>query len=147
MHSTHVDGDTPYHTVAIELLRPQTNFHNVCGEVLVGQPLHCPDAAKKDSAAYSSETLLESGETEVQLVRVHPHQTVMMRPADAVDSSAAAVIVALDAAQIATGPGKGPIRLLRPGDFVWMGRGYGREYQNPGDKDARFIKIVFSRVE
>lgn len=30
VHSTHVDGDTPYHTVAVELLQPQTDFYNIC---------------------------------------------------------------------------------------------------------------------
>ena len=147
MHSTRVDGDSPYHTVAVEFLWPQTNFHNVCAEVLVGQPLNCATSAKKDSAEYASEPLLESAESQVLLVRLHPHQTMMMRPADVMDSSAAAVIVALDAVQIPAGPGKGPIRLLRPGDFDWMGRGYAREYENLGDKDARLVKVVFSRAE
>ena len=41
MHSTQVDGDMPYHTVAVELLHPQTNFHNVCAEILAGQPVPC----------------------------------------------------------------------------------------------------------
>src|SRR6202140_1155717 len=34
IHSTHVDGDTQYHTVAVELMQQQTNFHNVCAEIL-----------------------------------------------------------------------------------------------------------------
>jgi hypothetical protein len=54
VHSTHVDGDMPYHTVAVELLRPQTKFHNVCAVILPGQPL------------------LDSEQTRVRLVRVLP---------------------------------------------------------------------------
>jgi uncharacterized Zn-binding protein involved in type VI secretion len=142
MHSTHVDGDTPYHTVAVELIRPQTNFHNVCAEVLVGQPLNCTDSGKKDSAAYSSETLLESGETEVRLVRVHPNQ--WMKPAD---FPFAAVIVALDAATIPSGSPKRKGKSLQPGEFVWLESRHGRAYLNPGDKDARLVEIRFPHAE
>ena len=58
VHSTHVDGDMPYHTVAVELLRPQTKFHNVCAVILPGQPL------------------LDCEQTRVRLVRVLPHQSM-----------------------------------------------------------------------
>src|SRR6202166_5201924 len=34
IHSTHVDGDTPYRTIAVELMRPQTGFHNDCATIL-----------------------------------------------------------------------------------------------------------------
>src|SRR5882672_10334025 len=78
VHSTHVDGDTPYHTVAVELMRPQTNFHNVCAEILTGQPLNCVDVPARISSAYTSQALLESRETFVQLVRVLPHQSVKL---------------------------------------------------------------------
>src|SRR5579864_507342 len=49
MHSTHADGDMPYHTIAVELMRSQTNFHNVCAVVLPGQPLNCPETPAKAS--------------------------------------------------------------------------------------------------
>ena len=60
VHSTHVDGSAPYHTVAVELLRPQTGFHNDCAEILAGQPLNCPDAPAAASG-YSIQPLAESG--------------------------------------------------------------------------------------
>jgi uncharacterized Zn-binding protein involved in type VI secretion len=142
MHSTRVDGDTPYHTVAVELLRPQTNFHNVCGEVLVGQPLNCSPSAKEDSSGFSSETLLESGETEVRLVRVHPHQTVSPG-----NFPFAAVIVALDPATIPSGSPKRKGRFLQAGEFVWLESRHGRPYLNQGDNDARFIEIRFPHAE
>jgi len=151
IHSTHVDGDTPYHTVAVELMQPQTDFHNVCAEILAGQPLNCPDTAKKTSTAYSSQPLLESSETRVQLVRVLPHQSMRlaMKPADSPSSlGAPQVIVALDAASISSVSPKGPEKALQPGDFVWMdgGPGHERVYQNRGDKEARFLEIIFPPV-
>lgn len=138
IHSTHVDGDTPYHTVAVELMQPRTNFHNVCAEILSGQPLNCPDAATKTTLSYKSQPLLESNETRSSLVRVLPHKSTK------VGESGPEVVVALDAATI-SGASKEPAKTLKPGDFVWLqgGAGQGRAYKNTGAKDARFIEISF----
>jgi hypothetical protein len=138
IHSTHVDGDTPYHTIAVELMRPQTNFHNVCAEVLPGQPLNCPVIDPKLPAASGSQALLESNETRASLIRVLPHKSII------VGDSGPEVIVALDAATI-SGSYKDPAKPLKAGDFVWLdgGSGQRRSYKNAGAKDARFIEIVF----
>jgi hypothetical protein len=147
IHSTHVDGDTPYHTVAVELMRPQTNFHNVCAEILAGQPLNCPDTAKKTTTAYSSQPLLESSETRVQLVRVLPHQSVKL--ADFLSSPGAPeVIVALDAGSISANGAKRPEKALQPGDFVWIDGAADHDsvYQNRGEKEVRFLEIISPRV-
>ena len=144
MHSTRVDGDTPYHTVAVELMHPQTDFHNVCAVILPGQPLNCTDTATKNSAAFESEPLLESNETRVQLVRVLAHQSMNLAdPAAA--GGAPQVIVALDAASISSEPSQGPEKALQPGDFVWIdgGSGHKRVYRNSGEKEARFVEISF----
>jgi hypothetical protein len=138
IHSTHLDGDTPYHTVAVEMMKQQTNFHNVCAEILPGQPLNCPVDDPKPSAASGSQALLESNETRASLVHVLPRQSMT------VGESGPEVIVALDAATI-SGSSKEPGKTLKAGDFVWLdgGSGQGRAYKNAGDKDARFIEIAF----
>src|SRR4029077_4031557 len=137
IHSTHVDGDTPYHTLAVELMRPQTNFHNVCAEILPGQPLNCPSQAENESPAYSRQPLLPSNETEVLLLRVHPHQSMKLRGVPSPQ-----LLVALDAASIPE------IELaLHPGDSNWADNSASAqagEYRNTGDRDARFIEILFS---
>jgi uncharacterized Zn-binding protein involved in type VI secretion len=147
MHSTRVDGDTPYHTVAVELMRPQTGFHNVCAVILAGEPLNCPETAPKSSSTFASQPLLDSAETHVQLVRVLAHQSANV--AETAGARAASqVIVALDAATISPGDSKQSERALQPGDFVWIdgGSGHARVYQNRSDKDARFIEIIFPRI-
>jgi quercetin dioxygenase-like cupin family protein len=140
IHSTHVDGDTPYHTVAVELMQPQTNFHNVCAEILPGQPLNCPEGSSKTTSAFKSQPLLESGETRALLVRVLAHQSIQLG-----ESPAPQVIVTLDAASVLSGAVKGPEKTLKPGDFVWMDAetSRGSTYENPGDREARFIQIIF----
>ena len=138
IHSTRVDGDTPYHTVAVELLRPQTGYHNACAEILPGQPLNCPLIDPKLPAVSGSEPLLESNETRASLVRVLPHKSMK------VGESGSEVIVALDAATI-SGTSNEPAKTLKPGDFVWLDGGAGqlRGYKNSGAEDARFIEITF----
>lgn len=138
VHSTHVDGDKPYHTVAVELMKPQTNFRNLCGEVLPSQPLNCPAGSEKSGTGYASKPLVVSGETEVRLVTVHPHQSVK-----AADFPDATVVVALDAASVSGEGAKAAGRALLPGDFIWMDRSHGREYRNQGASEARFIEISF----
>lgn len=147
IHSTHVDGDTPYHTVAVELMRPQTNFHNLCAEILAGQPLNCLEPPAKNASGYSSQPLLESGETRLLLVRVLPHQSMKLADSSA-SLDAPQVIVALDAASISSGSAKEQEKPLQPGDFVWSDGGLGHEhvYQNRGDKEARFVEFIFQRA-
>jgi hypothetical protein len=142
MHSTHVDGDTLYHTVAVELMLPQTNFHNVCAEVLPGQPLNCPSQSSYESPAYSIQAMLASNETEVRLLRVHPHESMKMLFGGAYPQ----LLVALDAASIPNGLPKESELSLHPGDFNWneSGGGTSIEYRNEGDRDVRFIEIIFT---
>jgi hypothetical protein len=147
VHSTHVDGDTPYHTVAVELMQPQTNFHNVCAEVLPGQPVPCP-LPPFITRQYENRPLLASDQTQVWLARVYPHQSVDMSHFSA-DQGAPQVIVALDAALLSSEPARGPDKALQPGDFVSIDAGAdrGRIYQNRSDKEARFIEILFPHAE
>jgi quercetin dioxygenase-like cupin family protein len=138
MHSTRVDGDTPYHTVAVELLHPQTNFHNLCGAILPDQPLNCPAPSAKDSSTQSSVPLLESKETNVRLVRVAPRQSITL----ASSSSTFLLVVAVDPSRVASLSSKEPEKALRPGDFVWLEGGSAHAFRNDGDKEARLIEFT-----
>lgn len=148
LHSTHVDGNTPYHTVAVELMHPQTGFHNDCAEILPGQPLTGPVAAlSKTSPVYVHQTLLESDQTRVRLVYVPSHQSLNLGEyPDSLDASQ--LIVVLDSASISFGSSKEPEKALRPGDFVWFDAGLRpeRAFQNSGGTDARYIEFIFPRT-
>ena len=143
MHSTRVEGDTPYHTVAVELMHPQTNFHNVCVEVLVGQPVPCP-IPSFITRQYENRSLLASDQTQVSLARVYPHQSVDIRYVSPYPR-APTVIVALDTGVLSSASSKAPEKTLQPGDFEWIDAGteQGRIYNNRSDKDARFIELTF----
>jgi quercetin dioxygenase-like cupin family protein len=142
VHSTHVDGDMPYHTIAVELMRSQTNFHNVCAVVLPGQPLNCPETPAKASSAYATQALLDSNETRVRLVSMLAGQNMTIG-----DLKDFELIVALDPATLSPASGNGPDQTLHPGDFVWFVKGEpSRVFRNNGKGEARFIGFVFSPI-
>ena len=100
-------------------MRPQTNFHNVCAEILPGQPLSCPDPPGTASSVYRSQPLLESGETQVSLVHVLPHQLMTLSTYPS-SRDTSLVIVALDAASISpVTPKKRKKRCNRAISFGW----------------------------
>ena len=153
IHSTHVDGDTPYHTVAVELMRPQTNFHNVCVVILPGEPLNCQDTPAFDPSfwlapsgpiVYFSQPMLESNETHVRLVRVPPHQPIDITGIPST-RDASRLVVALDSVLVTSGSSKKSEETLQPGDFKWFNVGQHAEgaFQSSGEKDARLIDIIF----
>jgi len=147
VHSTRVDGATPYHTVAVELLRPQANFRNLCAAVLASEPLHCSTTPAKLSSASSSDPLLESDQTRVRLVRVRPHRSMNLTGSSDSDD-ASRLIVVLDAASISADSPKELEKALRPGDFVWLDGGHqpARVFRNTSSKEVRFVDIAFLRV-
>lgn len=147
VHSTRVDGDTPYHTVAVELMRPQTNFHNLCVAVLASEPLNCLPPPVRTAPLYTTQPLLKSDQTQARLVTLLPRQSLdlSMNLEDAHASpDCPQLIVALDYASIA-GSGSEAEKILQPGDFMWLEGGHGasRILQNSGPKETRVIDIIF----
>jgi uncharacterized Zn-binding protein involved in type VI secretion len=137
MHSTHVDGAEPYHTVAVELLQPQTGGHNLCATVMAGQPLNCPaSSARASSAGYSDTPQFESNQTRISLIHVFPH-----RSAPITSSRGLRLIVALDAGVIWHGDSG---MSIDPGAWMWIDKeAPGRGFENKSGKDARFIELSF----
>jgi uncharacterized Zn-binding protein involved in type VI secretion len=148
MHSTRVDGDTPYHTVAVELLRPQTNFHNLCAEILPGQPLNCTEEplwrGEPNSVVYISKPELKSDQTYVRLVIAGPPNSINIAN-DPVMRDVARLIVALDSVVITSGSSAKQEERLQAGEFKWFGPGQGAvaEVRSAGEQEARLIEIIF----
>jgi uncharacterized Zn-binding protein involved in type VI secretion len=142
VHSTRVDGNTPYHTVAVELLRPQTNFHNVCAAVLPDQPMNCPDPPANSTPENSSKTLLESGETRVRLLRVPSGQNLILG-----GLKYSMLIVALDPANLSATSESGTDQTLKPGEFLWFADGGPSQvFKNNGKSEVRLVLFVISPV-
>jgi uncharacterized Zn-binding protein involved in type VI secretion len=140
VHSTHVDGKAPYHTVAVELMHPQTNLHNVCAAAIPDQPLDCPAPPENATANNTSQTLLESTETRVRLMRIASGENIILG-----GLQYSMLIVALDQADFAATSDKATDETLKPGDFLWIaGGGAARVFKNNGKNDVRFILFVFT---
>jgi quercetin dioxygenase-like cupin family protein len=140
IHSTHVDGQATYHTIAVELLQPQTGEHNLCAPALAGKPLTCPDAAANTSPSKRIDLpQFASNQTHVQTVRVLPHQDAKIANATQFE-----LLVALDPASISPASGSGPDELLRPGEYLWFDKGApARVLKNGSNKEVRFVEVTF----
>ena len=140
VHSTHNDGQAGYHTVAIELLLPQTGEQNLCANVLPGKPLNCPGGAVSASASKRIDVpQFASDQTHILTVHVPAHQSVKIA-----NPAQSELVVALEPASISPASGSGPDELLRPGEFLWFDKGApARTMKNGSDKEVRFVELTF----
>jgi hypothetical protein len=139
VHSTSVQGDTPFRNVTVELFMPQTGERNGCAQVMANEPLHCegPHAGVGLGVAQ-----FETDQTFVGLLRVMPHQRVVIG-----GPSSATLIVALDAGAIHSSE-NGRANSLRIGDFVWLDKGNaGEVFRNDGETELRFVCFGLSRAD
>lgn len=130
VHSTTIDGDSPYRNVTVELLLPQHDEHNLCFPVIPDQPLHCPDAEPSQSG---KQLQFESNESSVSLVALSPHQKSPLAQAD---SSQLVIAVDHDLLWRDSKP-KGSPRTLMAGDFIWLDGGKAPgSLQNDSDHES-----------
>jgi hypothetical protein len=135
VHSTRNEGQSAYHAVAIELLRPQTGERNLCATVLPAKPQNCPAVAAK-----ASPPNISIYRNLPRTRRAHPsapgHQDG--------DPAKPELIVALDPASITPASGRGQDERLRPGEFLWFDKGSApRMFKNASTKEVRFIELTF----
>jgi hypothetical protein len=133
VHSTSVEGDTPFRNDTVELLLPQTGERNGCAQVIAGQALHCVVHAGEAPVPQ-----FETEQTSVGLLKLPPHQRLVIG-----EPGRATLIVAVDAG--ATHSGKnGAADSLRSGDFVWLDNGkMGEAFRNDSGAEVRFVCFDF----
>jgi quercetin dioxygenase-like cupin family protein len=139
VHSLRNIGQTPYRAISISLLHPQTRAHNLCGRVLLDQPLQCPaESASPSSDKYSESPLFESDQTQIRFVRVSAHQTVL------IPDMGRRLVIPLGAGSIPPASRRDSELTLHPGDYVWFDKaGQGRKFENESDKEEQFIELIF----
>jgi hypothetical protein len=138
VHSTLVDGDTPFRNVTVELLLPQTGKQNRCAQVIAGQPLNCAGLGAQIAGLRLGEPQFETDQTYVGLVRVTAHERVAIG-----EPGSATLIVALDGGATHPGENRGESS-LRAGDFVWLGKNKATEtFRNDSGKELRLISFAF----
>jgi quercetin dioxygenase-like cupin family protein len=129
VHSTSVDGDTPFRNVTVELLMPQTGARNGCAQVIAGQAVHCVVHAGEAPVPQ-----FETEQTSVGLVRLQPQQHVVIgKPGRAI------LIVSLDGGASYKNE-NGVRKSLQAGDFVWLDKGKQAEaFRNESAREVRLV--------
>ena len=139
VHSTLVEGDTPFRNVTVELLLPQTGKQNRCAQVIAGQPLNCSSAQLGKAPLGLPQ--FETAQTYVGLVRVAPKERVVIG-----ETRRAVLIVALDGGAIHTGD-RGVQRSLAAGDFIWADRGAVAAFRNENATEVSFVCFAFTPAD
>jgi uncharacterized cupin superfamily protein len=141
VHSTSVQGDTPFRNVTAELLLPQTGERNACAQVIAYQPLNCSPAAQTDNSRLGTPQF-STDQTYVGLVRIAPHGRALLG-----DSERATLIVAVDAGATNT-PENHLAKPLRSGDFLWLDAGKpATTFLNESAAEVRLLCLSFVRAQ
>jgi len=132
VHSTSVEGETPFRNVTVELLLPQTGKQNRCAQVIAGQPLNC--FGGQVGGLRLGQPQFETDQTLVGLARLAPHELLAIG-----EPGRATLIVALDSGATHPNEGGGSSG-MRAGDFVWLDRGKaGVAFRNNGVTEVRLV--------
>ena len=139
VHSTSVDGDTPFRNVTADLLMPQTGERNGCAQVIAKAPMNC--GGVHDGSGFGVPQF-ETDQTLVGLLLVKPHERVVIG-----ERGRAILVVAMDAG--VTHPGKnGAVDSLHSGDFVWLDSGRaGEAFLNGSAAEVRLACFGLARAE
>jgi hypothetical protein len=141
VHSTSVEGDTPFRNDTVELLMPQRGERNGCAQAIAGQALNCSLGAQIGGLRLG-EPQFETDQTYVGLTRVMPHERVVLG-----HPGRATLIVAVDAGVTHTGK-TGVAEPLRRGDFVWLDNGEpGDAFLNDGATEVRLVCFGLARAD
>jgi len=138
-HVVHNGGNQEFRVTDVDLVQPQGKLRNLCLQVVADEPLACPEASVivKEDAPFTERPEFETQKTRVVLVRLRGHGEFPLS-----DGKWDQLVVSVDESVLAPTNGKGPERLLHPGDFAWLGRGgIARVLKNHSDKEAWIYRV------
>jgi len=128
-------ADTPFRNVTIELLKPQEEAHNECGEVILNQGARTCVPIDLISVAIPQ---FETAEVRLDYVTFFPKEKREQK-----DAKFAFLVVGLDGSEVKiNAKGKRP-RALREGDSQWFDPGSDVEFSSKSTKAAQFLELTF----
>jgi len=136
VHSTYIDGDTPYRNVTVELLATQRSPQNLCATIIAAQPTHCPPP-KPNPDGRTEQPQFQTDQTGITLIRISPGQSLTL------DAPARPqLLVILDEAEGATG--NSSLTSLRAGDFLWRDANSAVQvFRNASPSEVRVVAFTF----
>jgi hypothetical protein len=143
-HVAQNESDRPFRDVMVDLLQRQSNPHNVCGEVLQSEYLHCREPGAEWLGA-NLQIQFETDQTRFGILQIAAGATLAIPPADipplliALEGTEAEVISRANGATA----GSGTRRELRAEDMVRSPADQLSEIRNTGKSAARFLVVEF----
>jgi hypothetical protein len=139
VHSTSVQGNTPFRNDTVELLMPQTGERNGCAQVMASEPMYCEGVRDRGGLGLPQ---FETDQTFVGLLRVKPHEQAVIGGA-----TGPTLIVAVDPGATHSGE-TGSAVSLRSGDLVWLDKGKsGETFRNDSDAEVRLVCFGLTPVD
>ena len=140
------DSGLPLHEITLELPRPQGTAHNLCKEVLPGQPTDCPQesaaAAKgKKTAPEAADDVVPYFETDE--VRVDLRKVSSGRDYVEAAPKLNALLVPLTNANLDANLGGEHVEFLHGGDVLWLPAGVHRKVVDFLGTHSSFLLISF----
>jgi hypothetical protein len=138
VHSTSIDGDTPYRNVTVELLATQRSPQNLCATLIATQPTHCPAPRTKPNLdGRTEQPQFQTDQTEITLIRISPGQSATL---DA--PTFPQLLVILDKVECGTENGSG--KSLRAGDFLWReANSVAQIFKDASPSEVRVVAFAF----
>ena len=130
--------------VIVELLQTQTSPHNVCGEILAGEYLHCHEPGSEWLGA-NLQIQFETDQTRVGILQIAPNATLAIPPADvpplliALEGTEAEAVSHANGAPAASSSR----RSVKAADVLRSPADQVTEIRNTGKTTARFLVVEF----
>jgi len=126
-------NDAPFHNITIELLKPQTFAHNVCGPVMGSGFAAC------DPVISSYEGVVEFETAEISLSHMWLSSGAKHNQKS---TKLAFLVVGLSGARIKIKEKGKPPEILRNGEIAWVAPGSNLEFSCDGTKAAEFLELT-----
>jgi hypothetical protein len=138
VHSTYIEGVSPYRNVTVELLKTQTTPQNLCATIIAAQPTHCPPPSDKASLpGLTNEPQFQTDQTKIALIRISPGQNATLEV-----PALPQLLVFLDEQNGVTENNSG--KFLRAGDCLWReANSAAQVFKNASPTEMRVVLFTF----
>ncbi len=129
-------ADTPFRNVTIELLKPQGNAHNLCAQVILGDPLGRCDNPAPDNPSVGPQ--LDTAECRVEVVQLSPRKDLTLHA-----NKLTFLVVALGDSRIRVNVKGKPLKMIGQGEMAWIDAAEDAQFAMADSKTATLLQVMF----
>jgi quercetin dioxygenase-like cupin family protein len=131
-------ADTPFRNVTIELLKPQGEARNLCGQIVSNAASGpCEKGAINRYFSIFAEPQLETAELKLDLVHHDP------KTESTVTGRAGSLLIVLNNSELQIKLEGKPTRILYGGEVVWLPARSRTGVSNPSEKPSSYFQLYF----